>query len=337
MAASIEEITPQITALVRAKTGDHGASVRDISPLPGHAGFGYSLVLDRTTPGGISGKLVLRVAPEGTRIAGPADVMRQARIMESLADTEVAVPPIYWYGDEAEFFGRPYFVAGFVQGFRLVDVPNIARAEARKLARCGVETMAALHRVDWRPRRSAWGGDPTPLSEEMKRLDHLLDRPTLDPATVARAPELREKLRATIPDTRVGIVHGDFQFSNIMFNDGRVAALIDWEISLLGPTLLDLGWICFFADPASFLEDRSQTSPAPLAAEEIVEIYSAVAGFPVSMEQVRWFRAFAGYRFGVITCFNLMLHRRGKRHDPEWERIGLSAPRMFEHALELLG
>ncbi|MGO9453275.1 MAG: phosphotransferase family protein [Candidatus Binataceae bacterium] len=337
MAASIEEITPQTTVLMRAKTGDPGATVRDISPLPGHAGFGYSLVLDRTTPGGISGKLVLRVAPEGTRIAGPADVVRQARIMESLADTEVPVPPIHWYGDEAEFFGRPYFVAGFVQGFRLVDVPNIAREDARKLARRGVETMAALHRVDWRPRRAAWGGDPTPLSEEMKRLDHLLDRPTLDPATVARAPELREKLRATIPDARVGIVHGDFQFSNIMFNDGRVAALIDWEISLLGPTLLDLGWICFFADPASFVEDRSQTSPAPLAAEEIVEIYSAVAGFPVSMEQVRWFRAFAGYRFGVITCFNLMLHRRGKRHDPEWERIGLSAPRMFEHALELLG
>jgi hypothetical protein len=54
------------------------------------------------------------------------------------------------------------------------------------------------------------------------------------------------------------------------------------------------------------------------------------------MNQVRWFRAFAGYRFGVITCFNLMLHRRGKRHDPEWERIGTSAPRMFERALELL-
>jgi len=39
----------------------------------------------------------------------------------------------------------------------------------------------------------------------------------------------------------------------------------------------------------------------------------------------------------VITCFNLMLHRRGKRHDPEWERIGVSAPQMFARALELIG
>jgi hypothetical protein len=39
----------------------------------------------------------------------------------------------------------------------------------------------------------------------------------------------------------------------------------------------------------------------------------------------------------VITCFNLMLHWRGKRHDPDWETTALSALRMFEHGLELLG
>jgi len=62
-----------------------------------------------------------------------------------------------------------------------------------------------------------------------------------------------------------------------------------------------------------------------------------IAANPIPADQVRWFRAFAGYRFGVITCFNVMLHRRGKRHDPEWEKLVLSAPAMFEHGLELLG
>ena len=71
--------------------------------------------------------------------------------------------------------------------------------------------------------------------------------------------------------------------------------------------------------------------------DEIVNAYTEAAGFPVSIAEVRWFRAFAGYRFGVITCFNLMLHRRGKRLDPLWEETAKSAPRMFEHGLELLG
>ena len=69
----------------------------------------------------------------------------------------------------------------------------------------------------------------------------------------------------------------------------------------------------------------------------IAQTYSAAASFPVPTEQIRWFRAFAGFRFGVITCFNLMLHRRGKRDDPHWEEIALSAPQMFARALDLLG
>jgi aminoglycoside phosphotransferase (APT) family kinase protein len=337
MSPTIEEISVQLTRLVRAKTGDSAAAVREISPLPGHAGFGYSFMLDRTTSGAPVGKLVLRVAPEGVRISGPADVIRQARIMQSLADTDVPVPPIIWYGDEAEFFGRPYFVDGFLDGFRLADNPPISLDDSHSLAHKAIEKLGALHRVDWRTRRDAWG-DPTPLSDEMKRLDHLLDRPTLDPAVVARGPELRAKLYASLPkNPRVGCVHGDFQWSNIMFNKGEVAALIDWEIALCGPTLLDVGWISFFADPASFYVTNDANRISPLTADEILTVYSEVAGVPVSADEVRWFRAFAGYRFGVITCFNVMLHRRGKRDDPHWEDIALSAPTMFSHGIELLG
>ncbi len=255
--------------------------------------------------------------------------------MQSLADTEVPVPQILWYGDEPEFFGRPYFVDVFVDGFKLADTPK-PREEARAYARAAIEKLAALHRLPWEPRRDAWGGGVTALGDEMARLDHLLDRDTLDPQVVARAPELREKLRSSIPrQPRIGIVHGDFQWSNIMFNHGRVVALIDWEISMLGPTLLDLGWLCFFSDPQSFFKDGG-AGAAPMNPGEIVETYSQKAGFPVPLTEVSWFRAFAGYRFGVITVFNLMLHRRGKRNDPHWEEIAKSAPRMFEQGLELL-
>ncbi len=335
MAAMSEETIAKLNALVRAKTGDPGARAHSLQPLPGHAGFSYSFVLDRTDGRTPAGKLVLRMAPPDVKIAGPADVVRQAKIMASLADTPVPVPPVHWYGDEAEFFGRPYFIVEFLEGFKLSEA-TLPPEDLRRLARKGIETMAALHTVAWEPRRAAFG-EPFSLSDEMKRLDYLLDRPTLDPAVVARAPELRDRLRSTLPDhPRIGCVHGDFQWSNLLFTEERPVALIDWEIALIGPTLLDLGWICFFADPASWVESEIKRV-APLSAEEIVAAYSEVAAFPVSAEEVRWFRAFAGYRFGVITCFNLMLHRRGKRDDPHWEEIALSAPRMFEHALELLG
>src|SRR5271168_831030 len=336
MPGNIEEVTAQLTKLVRAKTGDAGARAHSLETLPGHAGFSYSFILDRSEPNSTpAGKFVVRIAPPGVKISGPADIMRQARVMESLAGTPVAVPPIIWYGDEPEFFDRPYFVVGFVEGFKLGESP-LPHAHLKQLARKGIATMAALHNVPWELRRDAWG-DPFALSEELKRLDYLLDRPTLDPAVVARAPELRERLRSSLPDcARIGCVHGDFQWSNVLFDEDRVVALIDWEISIVGATLLDLGWICFFSDPASWVGPDIGRG-ALLDADEIVDTYAQVAGFPISKSEMGWFRAFAGYRFGVITCFNLMLHRRGKRHDPLWEETAKSAPRMFERGLELLG
>lgn len=335
MAPISEDTAAKLNALVRAKTGDPGAFAHSLEVLPGHAGFSYSFVLVRTDGRAPAGKLVLRIAPPGVKIAGPADIVRQARIMASLADTPVPVPPVYWYGDEADFFNRPYFVVGFLEGFKLSEA-TLPPEHLKRLARKGIETLAALHRVAWEPRRGAFG-EPFPLSEELKRLDYLLDRPTLDPAVVARAPELRERLRSTLPaNPRVGCVHGDFQWSNILFNEERPLAVIDWEIALTGPTLLDLGWICFFSDPASWVE-TVERRVIPLPAEDVIAAYAQAAAFPVSLDEVRWFRAFGGYRFGVITCFNLMLHRRGKRDDPHWEEVALSAPLMFEHGLELLG
>lgn len=335
MAAIPEQTIVQLNALMRTKTGDPAARAHSLEALPGHAGFSYSFILDRPGGGAPAGKLVIRIAPPGVKIAGPADIVRQAKIMASLAGTAVPVPPVYWYGDEPEFFGRPYMVVGFIDGFKLGE-SDLPPEHLRGLARKGVEMMAALHEVAWQPRRDAFS-DPFPLSDEMKRLDYLLHRPTLDPAVVARAPALRERLCATLPQApRIGCVHGDFQWSNILFDRQGPVALIDWEISLIGPTLLDLGWISFFTDPASFVSDDVSRFMS-LSPGEMAAIYSQAAAFPVSMDEVRWFRAFSGYRFGVITCFNLMLHRRGKREDPHWEDIARSAPRMFERALELLG
>jgi aminoglycoside phosphotransferase (APT) family kinase protein len=346
MAQEIELITRQLTALVREKTGDPVATVTGLSALPGHAGVSYSFELashGRETAGGqpISPgveRLVVRLAPEGVPIAGPTDVVRQARIMASLASTAVPVPPIKWFDNDPRWFGRPFFVVGFVAGDKLaLGERTYDEAETHSMVSAAIDALVALHCVTWEPRRADWG-EPFSLADEMKRLDNLLDRPTLDAKVVGRAPLLRDRLRQSLPapeTVRVGCVHGDFQWSNCLFDGGRLNAVIDWELSQIGATLIDLGWLCLFSDPQSW--ETMDLVPAHVPPpEEIARVYASRAGSEVDPGQVRWFRAFAGYRFGVITAFNLMLHRRGKRPDPTWEDIALSGPRLFERGLELL-
>ncbi len=309
-----------------------------LTALPGHAGQSYGFALEHNEGDRrISERLVLRIAPEGVRIAGTADVMRQARIMASLADTAVPVPSIKWLGDEPEWFGRPYFVAAFVTGDKLaLGEHEFSASEQSRLARLTIATLAALHAVPWEPRRAVWG-EPFALADEMARLDTLLDRPTLEPAMVGRAPLLREKMRASLPSTpRIGCVHGDLNWTNCLYENGALRAVIDWELAQIGAVLIDLGWICLFSDRLTWVNQDLFPRHAPVP-DELVAIYRVYAYAPVSDADAAWFRAFACYRFGVITAFNVMLHRRGKRHDPMWEDIALTGPRFFERGLELLG
>ena len=330
-----EETIEKLRQLVRAKTTDQAASVHSLGDLPGHAGTSYSFMVERSDGGAPSGKMVVRIAAPGVKIAGPADIERQARIMHSMNGTRVPAPPVYWHGAEPEFFDRPYMVVGYVDGFKLHEA-EMAEHERKPLARKAIEMLAALHDLPWEPRVGAFG-PPFPLGEEMRRLDYMLDRPTLDPAMTAGSVELRARLAASLPaQARIGCVHGDFQWANILYDTSGPVALIDWEISLIGPVLLDVGWTSFFADRDSFVGGFHVVPPL-LSPAEIAETYAATASFAVREDEIRWFRAFSGYRFGVITCFNTMLHRRGKREDPMWENVAPSAARMFERGLELLG
>jgi aminoglycoside phosphotransferase (APT) family kinase protein len=110
--------------------------------------------------------------------------------------------------------------------------------------------------------------------------------------------------------------------------------VLDWEISGIGAQLLDLGWLLMMNDEQSWAEAPGFGTVPPF--DELAERYGAARGHDVTLDDLAFYRALSGYRFGVISGLNVMLHRTGKRHDPEWERIALSVPHLFGRAADLL-
>jgi len=157
-----------------------------------------------------------------------------------------------------------------------------------------------------------------------------------EPERLAQVPRVRERLLAKLPsDAPVGMFHGDFQWSNLFFSfDTELLAVIDWELVGVGATLNDVGWIATFNDPLSWAPDRSVGGTMP-EADELVALYREAYG--EKLPDLGWFRALAAYKFAIITGFNLMLHRRGKRPDPTWENTKESVEPLLERAAELLG
>ena len=304
--------------------------------MPGHAGFSYGF--DVLCEDELS-KWFIRLPPPNVNWRGTADVLRQVEVLNALDSTSVPHCSVSWSGDDLQWFGCPYFIVPFLQGDTLQVGPGGWAADLgeSKLLDLGQQIMSALasvHRVD--VSKVPYLGEPVPFEEDVARWDRFYDR-AADPHLLSRVPECRQRLLDTLPhDAPVGIFHGDFQTSNLLCSlDGNLIAVIDWELTGVGATLNDLGWICTFSDPKAWATDQAGSRPMFLDPQTLSDFYVAAHGG--ELPDIGWFRALAAYKFAIITGFNLSLHRRGKRPDPSWEQTALSMRPLIDRALELLG
>jgi aminoglycoside phosphotransferase (APT) family kinase protein len=147
------------------------------------------------------------------------------------------------------------------------------------------EGIALLSRVDWRARGLEGLGRPENFHErQVDRWTSFFENVKtreLDGMDVASAWLRDHKPIDFIP----GIMHGDYQFANVMYEDGapaKLAALVDWEMGTVGDPKLDLGWMIQAwpddtmseaASEASYVDLRGMPSRA-----QVLEHYSKVSG-----------------------------------------------------------
>ena len=326
----LTELSERLVPFCREHLGDPEAAVSNVETMPGHAGFSFGFT---ATSKGESRSYVLRVPPPNVRRVGTADVIRQARVVHALRDTEVPVANVIWSGEDERWFGSPYFIVNKLEGdvLRSDWGRDMPAEEMRPVSFQAMRALAALHRLDWREHVPD-DGPPLELEPDVTRWDRFYERAG-DKDLVALAPAVRERLLERLPQTpRSGIFHGDFQWSNVFYSfDGTLQAVIDWELWGVGATLNDLGWVITFADAEAWRLGLKHALPPP---DELIDEY--VAAYGSDPGDIAWYRALAAYKFGVISGFNLYLHRTGKRPDESWEDTALSAPFLMRRALDLL-
>jgi aminoglycoside phosphotransferase (APT) family kinase protein len=280
--------------------------VRAVRAIPeGHSGFTYWVELE-----GRRG--VLRLPPPGARIAGPADIPRQARIMAALNAQGLPVPAIVATSEEPVVDGRPFVLMEAINGDRVEQAID-AGSTPIQLASSAVDVLRRFQAVPCE-RTGIGGEDPMPLEGEVARWTWLMDRAPSE--LTGQAPRLARLLieRQPQPGPPV-LVHGDYHFGNMLFDGGRVAAVVDWEIAQLGQPLLDLCCI----------------SLSHVSADSVREIYGA------DPDDYRWYLALTLYKYAAIFGYNLMLHRRGKRPDPSYEQRTDTILGFIDQGLGVLG
>jgi aminoglycoside phosphotransferase (APT) family kinase protein len=315
-----------------ADTFGSSVSVVGLTAMPGHAGLSFGFQVVDASDACLE-DLVVRMPPKGVRRRGNTDVLRQVPLLQALRAAGVPVAEMRYWSDDERWFEVPFFMVGRLLGSTyIVRQPDPSLSPATVFAQA-VAALASVHTFDWRQRLPSW--EPVrDLVDEIRYWDPILAK-AAEPSWVQMGEEARDLLLASVPSSpSVGVFHGDFQTNNILFHEGRLVAVLDWEISGIGAQLLDLGWLLMMNDPESWHDGEGLRIVPPF--DELVDRYAAASGRPVSLADVAWYRALSGYRFGVISGLNVMLHRTGKRPDPEWERIALSVPALFGRAAALL-
>jgi aminoglycoside phosphotransferase (APT) family kinase protein len=297
-----------------------GSRVLSIEAAPeGHSGFTYFVQAD-------DGEYVLRVPPPGTRIAGPADVVRQGRIMAALHDAGLPTPAIRMMSSDPVIDGRPFILMERLAGARIEDAA-LDQAPL-DIARSAVDVLRRLQALPF-DKTGIGDEEPLPLRGEMIRWAVLMQRAPEELTT--RAGELGGLLAAQTPSERAPVlVHGDYHLRNMLFQGAKVIAVLDWEIAELGQPLLDLGCLC-----AMTIRRRFRDAPSP-GGTLAVELDDFIRLYGVDTEEMRWYVAFSLYKYAAILGYNLMLHRKGRRPDPMYEGLTDTITGMIDEGISLL-
>jgi len=333
----LDEIRQRLQAFAKAHLGDELAEVVHVEPGPGHAGFSY---LFDVNSGGAVSSYFLRLPPPGVKLEGTADVLRQACSIRSLEGSAVPHARIIWSGDDPQWFGVPYIVQPRMEGDVLRGdwLTSFSQPQRVEMARQAMTALAGIHRVDWQA-KCQYLGAPMEFEPDVVRWDRFYER-AAEPQMLALQPRVRELLLDKVPsDAHIGLFYVDFQWANLMFSaEAKLQAVIDWELTGIGATLNDVGWICAFNEPRAWAHEGATSGGLMPVADELEAMYRDAWGADAGPDpgNIRWFKALAVYKFGIITGFNLMLHRRGKRDDPHWELMTPSMKSNMEYALEML-
>jgi aminoglycoside phosphotransferase (APT) family kinase protein len=181
---------------------------------------------------GMTRRVVVRRHGERDLRQNPNVAADEFRLLRALAAAGLPVPAPVFVDETGGVFGTPCLVVGFVDG-----APDFAPDDLDAFVDTVAELLIRIHRVD-----------PATLG-----LPHLPDKATLvgDRIDELQANEAADAIDASIyralasawpPDqvNRTVLLHGDYWPGNLLWQKGRLSAVIDWEDAAIGDPLSDL-------------------------------------------------------------------------------------------------
>ncbi|HEX4882211.1 MAG TPA: phosphotransferase family protein [Porticoccaceae bacterium] len=324
-------LEPRLLAYLRGVTGEPGLRIANLRRLTGGASK-EQFTFDLWRPRSGARQLILRMDPLESVVE--THRLREAQILRAMRGV-VPVPEVLWVEHEPDALERPFLIAGFLEGIVQPEgggkmtglgmyFPPPLRAALKDQF---VAHLAAIHRLDWQGCDLSSYDPPTPGTNEANRWSLGLWERVWHEDSIQAHPVVEYAgawLKANMPrvDNPV-VVHGDYRSGNFMFTpEGRINAVLDWELCHLGDYHEDLAYVgCqMLGSP----DERGQLLACGLLSfEELLEKYATLSGLRVDRNRLRWYDVFTYYKTASIAATGLRVaHDRRTHLDAMMNLIG---------------
>ena len=255
---------------------------------------------------------VLRRPSRHPRPRAGETILREARVLEALAATDVPHPRWAATCADDSVLGMPFVVMRAADGVNpMVQLPGYAATAGgrRQLGRAAAAGLAGIGRVDYVAAGLGDLGRPHGfLSRQVPRWlaewESYRQLPGYPGEPLPGMDALAAFLAGNRPaDGRPGLMHGDYHLGNLLVDVGqpRITAVLDWEMATVGDPLVDLGrFLASLPDEHETVESAGAlwTAGGVGPVSEIVAAYAD--GSDRDLDALDWYVVLACFKLGII-------------------------------------
>lgn len=284
----------------------------------------------------------LRRDPGNALLRDLSDLETQFKVLQCLEGTALDTPRAYWFEAAPNALGAPFLVMEKISG----TCPNPWGREGRRYyeeaAQRGIlpasftDALATLHAIDWEgaglgfmdvPRR---GTTDFALSEVAK-WRRLIDASRHPPEPILT--DLICWLEANAPVTdRLCLVHGAYRTGNMLIDDDKISAVLDWELQAIGDPMYDVAYVL-----SDLNREGSELLSNLVPRELFYERYQSATGIEIDEEACRYYQLLYAMRSAAFWMSASGLYADGRSQDVRLARTAWSVPVVLERAARDLG
>lgn len=263
--------------------------------------------------------LVARLQPTGPGVFPEYELGQQYQAMSLLADTDVPVPALSGYEQNADVLGTPFYLMERIEGKVITENPpyhmegwfyELAPQQRAEIWRNGIRAAACVNRQDWRALGFGYLDQPelgdTPLQQQLAYYRRFLVYAEERGRPYPKLRTAQAWLEANQPMNELtALCWGDAKAANLLVEGTEVVGVLDWEMVHLGNPVDDLAWWMTLDDSMSEgLETMVGMEIAKVPGlpdrNEMVALWERESGY--SAEHLDYYLLFGAYKFGVIMA-----------------------------------